>query len=191
MGMSMADSRHEFEAWAKARSLPLDRLPNDEYAGYQVHTAWLCWQHRDADIAALRAERDAMYVDIGRRVLLERSLRAEVAKVRERCSEWALIAGEHGAEKDSLRAEVERLKQERDTFYMDYRMKCDAQTKSLHAEVERLRKDAERWRSAVDDYAAGVIQGYDPKTNTHFGYVSRFVEAIQERDAAMRQEPKA
>ena len=51
------------------------------------------------------------------------------------------------------RGKVERLTAERDTFYMDYRMKADAITKALHIErdslrkeVEALRADAERWR---------------------------------------------
>ncbi len=51
----MSTSREGFETWAKARSLPLDRLTNGEYAGYQGHTAWLAWSARDAELAALRA----------------------------------------------------------------------------------------------------------------------------------------
>lgn len=40
------------------------------------------------------------------------------------------------------RAEVERdaLRAERDTFYMEYRMKCDSETKALTADNERLRE---------------------------------------------------
>ena len=39
-----------------------------------------------------------------------------------------------------LRAEIERLRAERDTFYMDYRMKCDAETKALTIERDALRE---------------------------------------------------
>lgn len=46
-----------------------------------------------------------------------------------------------------LKAEVERLTAERDNFHVDYRMKCDAQTKELHVEVERLQE-------AYDTYVA-------------------------------------
>lgn len=42
--------------------------------------------------------------------------------------------------------EVVRLRKERDTFYMDYRMKCDAETKALHVELAAAQKDAERYR---------------------------------------------
>jgi hypothetical protein len=48
---------------------------------------------------------------------------------------------------------LERLVAERDTFYTDYRMKCDKQTKALHVQIDRLTAerdallaDAERWR---------------------------------------------
>lgn len=144
------------------------------------------------------------------RVFSERdSLRAELAAVLaphtvvhevlvEQLGEKGAAAVTHAARAhvaalEALHAEVERLKQERDTFYMDYRMKCDAQTKSLHAEVERLRKDAERsvgktaarcremamWPQSIDDE-----QAY---------YGSMFAEFITKEfgaaiDAAMRQE---
>ncbi len=64
------------------------------------------------------------------------------------------------------------------------------QNDSLRAEVERLRKDAERWRAALADYEAGVVMGSDHGV-APIGYISRFLHAIRERDAAMRQEPKA
>lgn len=113
MGMSMADSRHEFEAWAKARSLPLDRLPNDEYAGYQVHTAWLCWQHRDAEIAALRAEIHLLRI-------LEKSL-----PVCQKENDGLRAAATSLVEQnDSLRAEVERLRK-RHHWMINRVLACD------------------------------------------------------------------
>lgn len=63
--------REEFEKWAKAHSLPLDLLTSGEYAGYQVHTAWLAWSARDAELSALTDECErlcdalAVYVDPG------------------------------------------------------------------------------------------------------------------------------
>ena len=46
--------------------------------------------------------------------------------------------------------EIERLRAERDSFYMDYRMKCDEQTKALHVEVERLRAERDALRGKLD-----------------------------------------
>ena len=58
------------------------------------------------------------------------------------------------AEKDTLELQVEALRRERDTFYMDYRMKCDAETKALYehlaamtAERDEARRTAEYWKS--------------------------------------------
>ena len=38
-----------------------------------------------------------------------------------------------------LCAEISKLRREREDFHMDYRMKCDKETKRLHVENERLR----------------------------------------------------
>ncbi len=45
-----------------------------------------------------------------------------------------------------LEEEIERLRADRDSFYMDYRIKCDEETKRQAVEIERLRADAERYR---------------------------------------------
>jgi hypothetical protein len=47
---------------------------------------------------------------------------------------------------EKAEAEIARLNAERATFYMDYRMKCDADIKDLHAEVERLKREVETLR---------------------------------------------
>lgn len=39
---------------------------------------------------------------------------------------------------------IERLEAERDSFYMDYRMKCDATTKAQATEIESLRAERDR-----------------------------------------------
>jgi hypothetical protein len=44
-----------------------------------------------------------------------------------------------------LRAEVERLRAERDDFYMDYRMKCDRETKALEVVIAGLKAETEQW----------------------------------------------
>ena len=48
-----------------------------------------------------------------------------------------------------LTAEVESLRAERDTFYMDYRTKADEETKRLTGELAAMRADAENWRRYV------------------------------------------
>lgn len=58
----------------------------------------------------------------------------ETAKLRE-----ALAAERHKVKEQA--AEVERLRAEAASFHMDYRMKCDEETKRLAVEVERLREE--------------------------------------------------
>lgn len=47
-------------------------------------------------------------------------------------------------------ARIEELERERDAFYMDYRMKCDEQTKSLCVERDALQADNERLREITE-----------------------------------------
>lgn len=49
-------------------------------------------------------------------------------------------------------AELERLIAERDTFYMDYRMKCDETTKAQAVEIERLTADNAALRADAGRY---------------------------------------
>ena len=67
----------------------------------------------------------------------------ETAKLRE-----ALAAERHKVKEQA--AEVERLRAEAASFHMDYRMKCDEETKRLAVEVERLRADLDAERRKVD-----------------------------------------
>jgi hypothetical protein len=53
---------------------------------------------------------------------------------------------------DANRQEIERMKADADSFHMQYRIKCDEETKALHAEIERLRKDVERYRTWRADF---------------------------------------
>ena len=55
---------------------------------------------------------------------------------------------------------IEELERERDTFYMDYRMKCDEQTKSLCVERDALQADNARLRDALEAVRDQRIEGY-------------------------------
>ena len=65
------------------------------------------------------------------------SLKEEIERLRDCIS---------AREVRSLVDERDRLRAERDSFYMDYRIKCDEETKRQAVEIERLRADAERYR---------------------------------------------
>ena len=55
---------------------------------------------------------------------------------------------------------IAQLERERDAFYMDYRMKCDEQTKSLCVERDALQADNERLREALEGaFKAGAENG--------------------------------
>ena len=58
-----------------------------------------------------------------------------------------------------LCAEISGLRREREDFHMDYRMKCDEETKRLHVDNERLRgllreaaDDIEHWGGYASEY---------------------------------------
>jgi chromosome segregation ATPase len=79
----------------------------------------------ESELAALRrdaATRDAMMSD---QATTNAALRAER-------DQWEKHAGQYMDERDALRAE-------RDAFYMDYRAKCDAETKAQAVTIEALR----------------------------------------------------
>jgi hypothetical protein len=44
--------------------------------------------------------------------------------------------------------DCERLRQERDTFYMDYRLKCDVETKAAHLRAEKAERERDEAREA-------------------------------------------
>lgn len=52
---------------------------------------------------------------------------------------------------------IEELERERDAFYMDYRMKCDEQTKSLCVERDALQADNARLREALVKHVAPYL----------------------------------
>lgn len=54
-------------------------------------------------------------------------------------------------DRNELFARIERLEAERDSFYMDYRMKCDVQTKALVTERDALLTLVERLQGALKE----------------------------------------
>jgi hypothetical protein len=54
-------------------------------------------------------------------------------------------------------ATLTTLRDERDTFYMDYRMKCDAGQKAAEAEVARLTRERDREQQGLIDYAREIV----------------------------------
>jgi len=73
--------------------------------------------------------------------------------IEERCRYMAQVA-KVPAMKNTLTSAadtIEALRRERDTFYMDYRMKCDAETKALYGQLaasqareQQLRDEAKK-----------------------------------------------
>lgn len=72
----------------------------------------------------------------GERDALKSSNEATGAELHHRDTMYRELQQDYAA----LKAEVERLMIERNSFYMDYRMKFDAETKKQAYEIERLRK---------------------------------------------------
>ena len=64
------------------------------------------------------------------------------------------------AQIDALRAEVERLQKAEVDFHMDYRMKCDVETKALHVEVERLQALVAQARDEEAEACALIVEDY-------------------------------
>jgi hypothetical protein len=61
-------------------------------------------------------------------------------RLDERAGDWHINHGEIGAaDCAQAAAAIRELLKERDDFHIDYRMKCDVETKRLHVEIERLR----------------------------------------------------
>jgi hypothetical protein len=77
-----------------------------------------------------------------------------------------------------LLARIKEMEAERDTFYMDYRMKCDEAQKKAEAEVERLRELLQGAR----DYVAGVsVQLGNPSRNGALHLLERIDAALKEK----------
>lgn len=181
----MTNSREEFEAFLEREGY--DTRSDGMLYSSAVTLARRAWQKRDADIAALRAERDlAPLCDEHRKpggkravclVCACRNLSAALSRISYLCGE----PNEMGCGPYDLHCDESAVVE---------------QVRALRAEVERLRKDAERsvgktaarcremamWPQGIDDE-----QAY---------YGSMFAEFITKEfgaaiDAAMRQEPKA
>jgi hypothetical protein len=70
--------------------------------------------------------------------------------------------------------DCERLRQERDTFYMDYRLKCDVETKAAHLRAEKAERERDEAREACVNSA-----------NAWLAAANHAEKAEQERDHAV------
>ena len=89
---------------------------------------------RHSDILAREAadELDRLNADVA-------TLRSEVRGLHETSNTLHKDRDRLNAQALELCAEISGLRREREDFHMDYRMKCDEQTKRLHVDNERLR----------------------------------------------------
>ena len=72
------------------------------------------------------------------------ALRAAVEQlVRERDAHARASASNYAAFQIAANAR-DRAEQERESFYIDYRMKCDEETKALHVKLERAEQERSR-----------------------------------------------
>ena len=77
------------------------------------------------------------------------ALRAAVEQiVRERDAHAKASASNYAALQIAANAR-DRAEQERESFYMDYRMKCDEETKALHVKLERAESLQKEWAEAA------------------------------------------
>ena len=64
---------------------------------------------------------------------------------------------------------IEALHRERDTFYMDYRMKCDAETKALYGQLAasqaREQQLREAWAKVEEEYFSRLKEQDDITAN--------------------------
>jgi len=73
----------------------------------------------------------------------------------------------------------EALRRERDTFYMDYRMKCDAETKALYGQLAAMTQELAEWKTACEQKTE-IMQSHSDERQE----LQRQVLALtQERDA--------
>ena len=109
----------------------------------------------------------------------------------------------------TLAAEVERLRAEAASFHMDYRMKCDEETKRLAVEVERLREENANLRTVMVAAAEEIhahwdahcdSEGYGPANlmrrleegvPTEYGYTAGQFAELQAESAAERRKVEA
>ena len=56
---------------------------------------------------------------------------SQIYRIHDEVARMALIAAQN---------EIERLQAERDTFYMDYRIKCDEETKRLETDLDAAKR---------------------------------------------------
>lgn len=107
----------------------------------------------------------------------------ETAKLRE-----ALAAERHKVKEQA--AEVERLRAEAASFHMDYRMKCDEETKRLAVEVERLREENAELRRAIELRSPIAEVTVVRERNELLRKVAELREIVQESAALFRHYEK-
>jgi Xaa-Pro aminopeptidase len=98
----------------------------------------------------------------------------ELAALRAELAKWMNGSLVLEADKRSLAEELARLKKERETFYMDYRLKCDAETKAAHERAEKAERERDEAREACVNSA-----------NAWLAAANHAEKAEQERDHAV------
>ena len=85
---------------------------------------------------------------------ISENLRNELADALERISALESFFEPYHKTAWETHQENTKLREERASFYIDYRMKCDEETKALHVETEKLREEVEKLRTS-NTLAAG------------------------------------
>ena len=81
-----------------------------------------------------------------------------------------------------MREECETLRRERDTFYMDYRMKCDAETKALYGQLAASQAREQQLREALETpYQMVVID------DNHAETLAQIALTLPHDDTALKQ----
>ena len=86
------------------------------------------------------------------------SLGRENAKLRAQLCDLRLERGNYiNDEMARLRADNKRLREAEDDFHMQYRLRCDEQTKQLVVERDRLQEDNRRLRAVLAQFELVLI----------------------------------
>ena len=136
---------------------------------------------------------------LSHRIALRREIEAALGIQTDMTDDAALEAGLAAirrlqAERAEARREVARLQRAEATFHVEYRQRCDAETKALHIEVERLRDrvfavagerdEARALLTRLRDWLA-ILEGpvEDIQVETHAEMLAVLDAALGGRDA--------
>ena len=72
----------------------------------------------------------------------------------------------------TYRKELEALRRERDTFYMDYRMKCDAETKALYGQLAASQAREQQLRELLYEVIHAHSNHFDEVRYKIAGYLA-------------------